>query len=148
MCADVAVPVVMVAGDVAGRAVIDRARLAAEDVPDGKLFAVGVMSSFDLVGARRDAEDEAAWETTSRDDRVVRTRIHRRVVHTVTSLHFSTPVMTTPRMNARCAKKKIAIGTTMAMTAAAWMSVGFCEYSALKAAMPTESGCASMLPCR
>ena len=100
----VAVPVVVVAGHVAGRTVVDRAGPAAEDVPDGWLLAVSVVRSLDLVRARRHAEDEVPRK-----------------------LHFSTPVMTMPRMNARCAKKKIATGTTMDMTAAAWIRVGFCE---------------------
>jgi len=40
-------------------------------------------------------------------------------------LHFSTPVTTTPRMNARWAMKKMNTGTAIASTAEAWMSVGW-----------------------
>ena len=43
-------------------------------------------------------------------------------------------------MNARWARKKTTTGTAIAMIAAAWISVGSCEYRALKLAMPTESG--------
>jgi hypothetical protein len=35
--------------------------------------------------------------------------------------YFSTPEMTTPRRNARCATKKIATGTIIARRAAAWV---------------------------
>ncbi len=38
--------------------------------------------------------------------------------------HFSTPVMTMPRMNARCAKKKMTTGITIVMSVAAWMYCG------------------------
>ena len=38
--------------------------------------------------------------------------------------HFSTPVMTMPRMKARCATKKTTIGITIVMSVAAWMYCG------------------------
>jgi hypothetical protein len=38
--------------------------------------------------------------------------------------HFSTPVMTMPRMKARCAKKKTSIGITIVISVAAWMYCG------------------------
>ena len=38
--------------------------------------------------------------------------------------HFSTPVMTMPRMKARCAKKKTTTGITIVMSVAAWMYCG------------------------
>src|SRR5687767_3061545 len=97
----VPITAVVVAGDIAGRAVVDRARLAAENVPDGRLLAVGVVRSLDLVGAGRDAEDEALREGARRDDRVVRASPYRHIADHFVSAHFSTPVMTTPRMNAR-----------------------------------------------
>ena len=121
------IAVVMVTGHVAAGRVVDRAGLAAEHIPDRRRLAVGVVSPLDLICARRHAEDEAARETGA---------------------HFSTPVMTMPRMNARCAMKKITTGATSDIIAAAWMSVGFWEKSALNPAMPTDSGCASMLPWR
>ncbi len=38
--------------------------------------------------------------------------------------YLSTPVITTPRMNARWARRKTTTGTIMAINAEAWMSVG------------------------
>jgi hypothetical protein len=38
--------------------------------------------------------------------------------------HFSTPVITMPRMNARWAKKKTTIGIRIVMSVAAWMYCG------------------------
>ena len=38
--------------------------------------------------------------------------------------HFSTPVITMPRMKARWAKKKTTIGMTIVISVAAWMSCG------------------------
>jgi len=122
-----AIAVVMVAGHIAGRRVRDRPWSAAEHVPDRWSLAVAVVRPFDLICARRDAEQEPRWERACPDDRTVRARAHGHLADTDRGLHFSTPVMTTPRMNARWAKKKIATGTMMDMTAAAWISVGFCE---------------------
>src|SRR6185295_2030761 len=39
--------------------------------------------------------------------------------------HLSTPVTTTPRMNARWANRKMMIGTAIVSSADAWMSVGW-----------------------
>ena len=52
-------PVVVVAGDVAGVAVVDRARHPAEGVPDGRRPAVLVDRALDLVRRRGDAPPEA-----------------------------------------------------------------------------------------
>src|SRR5689334_3817528 len=45
--------------------------------------------------------------------------------------HFSTPVTTTPRMNARWASRNTITGTAIAISAEAWMSVGCEAYNAL-----------------
>jgi hypothetical protein len=45
--------------------------------------------------------------------------------------HFSTPVTTTPRMNARWARKNTTTGTAIVMSDAAWIRVGCVEYRAL-----------------
>ena len=50
--------VIGVAGHVAGVAVFDFARLADENVPGGRPFAVGVPAAFDLVGGGRGAKVE------------------------------------------------------------------------------------------
>ena len=42
--------------------------------------------------------------------------------------HFSTPVMTMPRMKKRWAMKKMTIGITIVMSVAAWTSSTCCEY--------------------
>src|SRR5829696_1465004 len=62
--------------------------------------------------------------------------------------HFSTPVTTTPRMNARWARRNTAIGTAIVISAAAWMSVGCVAYSALYCWMAIETGCSSGLLAR
>src|SRR5690606_5251956 len=41
--------------------------------------------------------------------------------------HFSTPVITMPRMKNRCEKKKSRTGRTMPSSAVAWMRCGCCE---------------------
>ena len=50
---------VVVAGDVAGRAVLDRAGLVGEGVPDREATVVLVVRAFDLVGGGRGAPLEA-----------------------------------------------------------------------------------------
>ena len=56
------VAVVVVAGDVAGLVLPDRARLAAEHVPDRRALAVGGGRAFDLIRRRGGAPDEALRE--------------------------------------------------------------------------------------
>src|SRR4249919_1066015 len=77
----------------------------------------------------------------------VRHSPERRPVVGVSEVHLSTPVTTTPRMNARWARKKTTTGTAIVISAVAWMSVGWVEYSALYCWMPTDSGwSAGLLP--
>src|SRR5437867_2211454 len=65
-----AVAVVVIAGDVAGLAGRDRARLAAERVPNRRPLPVRVMGSLDLVGGRRRAEEEALRKAPREGGRV------------------------------------------------------------------------------
>ena len=58
--------------------------------------------------------------------------------------HFSTPVMTTPRMNARWARKKITRARPSPSAAA--RIAGCWEYSALNVASPTAIGWISTFP--
>src|SRR5262245_28363640 len=62
--------------------------------------------------------------------------------------HLSTPVTTTPRMNARCASRNTTIGTTIVMSADAWISVGCVAYRALYCWIAIDSGCSSGLDAR
>src|SRR5690606_5779352 len=54
--------VVVVAGDVAGAAALDRAGARAERVPDGEAFAVLAGGALDLVGGGGGAPDEVLGE--------------------------------------------------------------------------------------
>src|SRR5690606_34441498 len=48
-------------------------------------------------------------------------------VRVVGHAHFSTPVMTMPRMNERCVRRNSATGTIMPSSAVAWSRCGCCE---------------------
>src|SRR5205823_4902658 len=95
-----AVAAVVIACDIACGTVVDRARTAAELVPDRRLLAVGVVRTLDLVGTRGDPEHERAGKAMSH-----RREVARRLAGDRVAGHFSTPVMTMPRMKTRCAKK-------------------------------------------
>ena len=69
----------------------------------------------------------------------------RSVASTVDRAHLSTPVTTTPRMNARWARRKMTIGTAIVSSADAWMSVGWLAYSALYCWIAIDIGCSSGL---
>ena len=62
--------------------------------------------------------------------------------------HFSTPVTTTPRMNARWARKNTTTGTAIVISAAAWMSVGCGRRTARCTAgcRPTAAGAPACSP--
>ena len=59
----------------------------------------------------------------------IRSRPSRSVGRTraLGSRHLSTPVTTTPRMNARWARKNTTTGTAIVISAAAWISVGWVD---------------------
>jgi hypothetical protein len=59
--------------------------------------------------------------------------------------YFSTPVMTTPLVNAFWNTRKRSTGTTIVMSVPAWMSAGSREWMPLKRARPTASGWRSVL---
>lgn len=64
------------------------------------------------------------------------------------SHHLSTPVITIPCTNTRCAMKKIVSGRIIVMMDAARMSCGSELYRPLNSASPMLIGCALRLPAR